>query len=170
VWSNDFVYELPVRRFSSRGLNLLLGGWQVNGILQFFDGLPFTPAIGGANPLNGEPTRPDRVAAGTPANPTVNAWFDTAAFPAVPLSAFRFGNSGRNILIGPGRVTVDMGLLKDFPLWDESHRLQFRFEAFNAPNRANFGLPNPAVDQETAGAIRSADVGRQLQFGLKYLF
>ena len=51
-----------------------------------------------------------------------------------------------------------------------AHRLQFRMEVFNAPNRANFGQPNPAVDQPAGGAIGTAQPGRQIQLALKYLF
>ena len=176
VWTNDFIYEVPFgrnRRFAShmhRGVDAFLGGWQLNGILRFYDGSPFTPTVAAANAQLGAATRPDRLGSGTLANPTITRWFDVSAFAVVPATLFRFGNSGRNILIGPGAVDVDASLFKEFPMPWEGHRLQFRSEFFNLPNRANFGNPVTAIDLATAGAIGSAQAGRQVQFGLKYLF
>ena len=176
VWTSDFIYELPVgrdRRFGShfnRGVDALLGGWQVNGILNFSDGRPFTPVLSKTNAQAGQPTRPNRIASGFVSNPTITEWFDPAAFPNVPLTALQYGNSGRNILVGPGIISVDTSLFKDFAMPWEGQRLQFRAEFFNMLNHANFGQPDPRVDQATAGYISSAGPGRQIQLALKYIF
>lgn len=174
--SGDFVYEIPFgrgRRFGSdinKGLDALAGGWQVNGIILVYDGRPFTPVVSTANQQAGFAVRPDRIRSGEVANPTIERWYDPRAFAVVPASEFRFGTSGRNILIGPGLVTLDASIFKEFALPVESHRLQFRAEFFNLTNRANFGQPDPRIDQPTAGAISSAGPGRQIQFALKYMF
>jgi hypothetical protein len=151
-------------------LDALVGGWQMNGILRLYDGRPFTPIVSTANAQAGFATRPDRLRSGRLDDPTIVRWFDPSAFAGVPASEFRFGNSGRNILIGPGAVVVDASLIKSFALGKEDQRLQLRAEFFNLPNSANFGQPDARIDQPTAGLISSAGPGRQIQFALKYSF
>ena len=48
-----------------------------------------------------------------------------------------WGNSGRNILIGPGFQNWDVSLLKNIRL-AERRKLQFRAESFNVFNHTNF--------------------------------
>lgn len=176
VWSSDFLYELPVgrgRRFGGgvpRALDAMLGGWQINGILHLYSGRPFTPFVSRANAQAGFATRPDRIRDGRVADPTIDRWFDPAAFSVVSSTEFRFGTSGRNILTGPGVVIFDASVFKQFVMPWEHHWLEFRAEFFNLPNRANLGQPIAAVDQPTAGVIGSAGPGRQIQLALKYLF
>jgi hypothetical protein len=52
----------------------------------------------------------------------------------------------------------------------ESHRMQFRAEAFNLPNRANLGNPQANLTSPAFGRIQSAGGGRVLQLSLKYMF
>ena len=83
--------------------------------------------------------------------------------------AKRFGNSGRNILDGPGAVTVNTSVSRRFRL-SERMLLQFRCEAFNLPNHPNFLLPENNVDLATAGTIKTAKNNRNLQAGLRVEF
>jgi outer membrane receptor protein involved in Fe transport len=146
----------------------VLGGWQVNGINTIQTGLPFTPTLSATTVNTGTGSRPDRIADGTLANPTVDRWFDTAAF--VTPAPFTYGNAGRNILYGPGRVNFDFSLFKEF-LIKEGFRLQFRTEVFNLFNTAQFDLPNAAIGAANAGTITSiVGTPRQIQFGLKAVF
>lgn len=131
-----WTYQLPFgrgRRWLNRdGLaEYLLGGWQMNGINTFQTGLPFTPTLNAATVNTGTGSRPNRIGEGTLANPTVDRWFDTAAF-ATP-AQFTYGDSGRNFLYGPGRVNFDFSLFKEFRV-KEGLALQFRAEAFNLFN------------------------------------
>ena len=147
----------------------LLGGWQVNTIATFQTGLPFTPTLNAAVANTGTGSRPNRIGdGGTLSDPTVDRWFDTSAF-ATPAN-FTFGNAGRNILYGPGRVNFDFSLFKDFPVNDRV-KVQFRAEAFNIFNHPQFDLPNAAIGAGNAGTI-TAIVGtpRQIQFGAKVVF
>ena len=108
------------------------------------------------------------MADGTLSNPTVDRWFDTAAF--VTPALFTYGNAGRNILYGPGRVNFDFSLFKEFAI-KEDVRLQFRTECFNILNTAQFDLPNAAIGAANAGTITSiVGTPRQIQFGLKLVF
>lgn len=176
VWTAAAVWQLPVgrsRRFGasfSPALDAVLGGWQVNTVAVVASGRPFTPVVSLANADAGFATRPDRLRSGEVASPTVERWFDPTAFRAVPADAFRFGNSGRDILTGPGLVSIDASVFKEFTMPWEDHRLQIRAEFFNLPNHANFGQPDARIDQPTAGIVSTADPGRQIQLAVKYLF
>jgi hypothetical protein len=158
------------RRWMNEGglADHVLGGWQFNVIALLQTGLPFTPTLNAATVNTGTGSRPDRVGDGTLSDPTVDRWFDTTAF-ATP-AAFTYGNSGRNILHGPGRTNFDLSLFKDVP-FNERVKLQFRAECFNCFNTPQFDLPNAAIGAGNAGTI-TAIVGtpRQLQFGAKLLF
>jgi hypothetical protein len=106
-------------------LNALLGGWQFSGILTLRSGTPFTVTTSGGITNAGGADRPNRLADGTlPSEQrNVDHWFDLAAFKVQP--QFTYGNSGRNILFGPGLRNIDLSLTKSFPL-GETRRLQFR--------------------------------------------
>ncbi len=168
------VYEVPFgrgRAWLNRGglANAVLGGWSLGGILQLQSGSPFTPTTGRDIANVGTTTRPDRNGPGTVPNPGILQWFDASVF-SNPAN-FTFGNSGVNILRGPGSQTLDAILSKDFPLGSDSRRLQFRFEAFNVFNHANFGQPNANINQPAqVGRIFAAGPARILQVALKVSF
>ncbi|HWD98534.1 MAG TPA: hypothetical protein VG345_05845, partial [Bryobacteraceae bacterium] len=163
----SFTYQLP--GFHSRGfVGAVLGGWQINGILQSQTGLPFTPGLQTATVNTGTGSRPDRIASGVLSNPTINLWFNPAAF-ATP-AQYVYGNAGRDILFGPGRTNLDASLFKDFhPV--ERLTAQFRFESFNILNHPQFGQPNASIGNGAVGTITST-VGnpRQMQVALRLVF
>src|SRR5207249_5150882 len=109
-------------RFSRQ---MLLKDWQLSGTSTIYTGPPFTPKVANFNYTNGEASRPDRIGVGTLANPTVDQWFDRTKFPVVPVGAYRFGSSGRNILDGPGTFVVNMSVSRRISL-GESRILQLR--------------------------------------------
>ena len=100
-------------------------------------------------------------------------WFDARAF-VMPLAG-TFGNIGRGQFTGPALSDFDTSLFKKFSI-DEKRTLQFRTEAFNVFNHANFGSPNPVTFSgntysSAAGVITSTSTtSRQIQFALKLLF
>jgi hypothetical protein len=109
-----------------------------------------------------------------------SAWFNPNAF-ALP-AAGTLGNLGRGALIGPNLRTLDASLMKQFR-WTklgENGFLQFRAEAFNLFNRANFGVPSliafaGARDGEaptsSLGLVRNTITSaRQIQLGLRLQF
>jgi hypothetical protein len=134
-----------------------------------YSGQPFTPQLSGLSQSLGEATRPDRIATGRAADPSPEMWFDLAAFRILPEDAFRFGNSGRNILDGPGTMVVNLSLSKQFQI-GEHGKLQFRWETFNVGNHTNFRLPNNNINEPTAGTIIEAKDARVIQFGVRYQF
>jgi hypothetical protein len=186
---NRFVasanYQLPFK--GSGFLGSLERGWQVNAIAQFFDGLPFSVASGTA--LGDGLTTRAQLAPGVgngslaKGQRTLSQWFNTQAF-SVP-AAGTYGNSGRNILEGPGTKAVDFSLFKDTHL-TESKVLQLRAEAFNLANTPQFNNPAATVGTYNAttgkwsngfGTISSAAsestfqrTERQIQFAAKITF
>jgi hypothetical protein len=163
VFSMNFAYELPFRQ------GLLLRGWQFAGSGAIYSGQPFTPQLSGPSIDLAQATRPDRIANGALPNPSANGWFDVTAFPIVPDSAFRYGNSGRNILDGPGSTAINLSLSKRFQI-GERGRMQVRWETFNTTNHTNFNLPSVNVDKANAGTIIKAKPARVMQVGLRYQF
>jgi hypothetical protein len=130
--------------------------------------LPFTPALQ-TSTTNGTGSRPDRIASGNlSSGQNIKNWFDVTAF-ATP-APFTYGNSGRDILFGPGRVDFTMSLFKDFRI-REQVKLQFRAEAFNVFNTPAFGLPSGSIGNASAPVISSI-VGspRQMQVALVLRF
>jgi hypothetical protein len=108
---------------------------------------------------------------------TPQRWFNPAAFAIVPATdpatgLPRFGNAGRNTLIGPGLNVVDATLAKSWRLSGDSARLTFRLEAFNLFNHANYDLPDRNLSNtNTVGTINSVvRPARQVQFALRLDF
>lgn len=164
-------YVLP--RLSVKGFrNLLLNDWQVNAIASIYSGLPFTVLSGTDRSISGIGNDYADYTGLSTAAPTgvsqIAEYFNTAAF--APAKIGTFGDTGRNILRGPGYGDVDASLFKNFVLTERFH-LQFRAEAFNVENRANFQNPNATVASSvTFGRITAAYDPRVLQFGLKLFF
>jgi len=192
LFSFSGVYQLPFgqgRHFGSgvgRGLNALVGGWNVSGIAAADSGAPFTVFLPVDNANVGTSQRPNFVPgcqlrpSGFQQNPY--HWYNTACY-TMP-APYTFGDVSRNSLRGPDFRDVDFALFKDFKL-TESKTLQFRSEFFNLPNRANFSPPGGSATgsysslggsvSSTFGTptfmqIFSASAAREIQFALKLLF
>jgi hypothetical protein len=178
MFKGDIVYQLPFgkgKSLLSRGglVDALVGGWQCSAIFFVQSGLAFTPVMGTTN-LSGSLAGtwyPNRIANGTLSNPTIQRWFDTSAF-AQP-AQFTFGNSGRNVLRGPGMSDIDFSMAKAFgiPLLGEAGRLQIRVDATNVINHPSFSSPNASIGTLGAGVITSTSIGgRSLQLGARLSF
>lgn len=164
------------QRFTAAYSWVLPRGWSTHGIVTLQDGRPFTVALPseldnsgtGRSSLGfGANDRPNLVGNAAAANRTPDQWFNTAAF-AFPAPG-TFGNAGRNILEGPGLASLNLSVMKDIRLAEQT-ALQFRVEAFNALNRTNFDLPGNFVGAANYGRIASAQNARLIQLGLKLLF
>lgn len=172
-------YQIPVgpgKAFHSgkRGLDYVLGNWQVNGIALVRSGVPYTVGVSGdvANTGNvgsgGYYERLNLVGNPHLSNPTPGEWFNTAAF-AVP-AQYTFGNVGRNALRSDHYTDVDFSLFRQFPIW-EKKMLELRFEAFNVFNHPIFGTPvNNASSPNFGRVVSLANQPRILQFALKFFF
>jgi len=173
-FSLGYVWELPFgagRRFVNQGLGShILGNWQLSGITQFQAGTPLTPTTS-TSWLNVGPwvalPRSDRVCGGKASNPTLDQYFDTSCFPAQPPNTF--GNSGRNVIIGPGAQLWDMSMARRFKIW-ESLQLTFRGEFYSVFNHQNWGSPDTGVFNSTFGKISGKSGPRTIQLGIKLEF
>jgi len=146
----------------------------LDGHLDYDHGGPFTPTMSydSSNTGTQGTTLPNRLGNGAlPAGQrSLYEWFNVNAFVDDP--TYSFGNSGYDILFGPGLINLDFGLRKVVNI-TERQKLQLRLEAFNAPNHPNFGSPSTNIDggPGSAGAITSTQGGnRVVQLGLKYQF
>ena len=170
-------YELPFgkgKRWLSGGgpVSYLLGGWQLQGIVRLGSGFPFTVTstnvcqCGSFVPqrLNFAPGREGD--AGKLGNPTSTLWFDPTAY-LVPALGTQ-GTAGRNTVRGPGTERVDFSLSKRFPI--DKARVEFRWGVFNLLNHTNFGTPDSNISNMTVGTITTADEGRNMQFGLRFVW
>ena len=175
----SFLYQIPGFENARGATRFLLAGWQLNGILTLSSATPFTVydttnvSLQGSHPeVSGFfSSRPDVVADPNAGESTVEQWISPQAFRRLnPVTeAGRFGNAGRNIARGPGLGNLDVALLKNFA-FSERTRLQFRAEAFNLTNRANFSLPVNDLASPSFGRILEAGPSRLIQFGLKLFF
>ena len=199
TFTASFSYQLPVghnrRFFSGRGKTFdgFFGGWQLSGTAAYYTGTPITVEDSTTNTAIGESLRPNRIASGKDVTGTGRRgvdypWFDPAAFTPVPgcisrtncspdqwgFLPFAPGNSGRNILDGPGRQNINLSLFKRF-IVGERKSIQLRWETFNIFNHPNFLLPNRNFNETAAGylddvAARGAGGPRIMQFALRYEF
>jgi len=175
IFAASTGYELPFGKgrqlLANAGsiANGIVGGWQLQAIVGYRSGLPYTPTTSRdvANiGVGGQ--RPNRVGSGELDNPTIDAWFDKTAF-VVPAN-FTFGDSGPGILRSDHQWNLDLSLFKRFDL-RSGRTLEFRAEAFNVPNSVYFNAPNTNIDTTAGGRVTStSNQARQIQFGLKYVF
>jgi hypothetical protein len=96
-------------------------------------------------------------------------WFNAAAFKPVPAKFVFVWKFRKKYSRRPGLEEVNLTFSRNFKI-RETGNLQFRWEAFNALNRANFGLPVRSIDATTAATITTADSGRLMQPGLRLSF
>lgn len=176
------VFELPVgkgRKFltdAPTAVDLILGGWQLNGIGTFQNGRPLM--IRGANNFTGI-NFPNLV--GDPNLPSgqqsQHGWFNTDAFrnPA----NWTLGNAPFTMpsTRAPGLVDVSFSIFKNFSFL-ERFQLQTRLEMFNALNTVNLNAPNVTFTPGTDGTNINANFGRifgagdarRMQAGLRLTF
>ena len=171
------VWDIPLPHRGSAFVNQVLNGWHLTDIISWHDGFPLTIASGVDNSLSGvgrdraDFSGTDIHAAFTGFGASharqVARFFDTSLFARNAVGTF--GNSGRNILLGPRFFQTNIGLFKTTRISDRIS-WQFRAEFFNAFNNVNFNNPGTTVGTATFGVISAAADPRILQFGVKLLF
>jgi hypothetical protein len=143
------IAELPFGRgrrwLNERSvLSAVVGGWQLNNILSFRSGRPFTVTASGTS-LNSPGTTQvaDQVKDDVEIYGGVgrgNSYFDPFAFAPVPSTEPRFGTAAFNSVRGPGVAQWDVGLFRRITL-ARGANVQLRVEAFNVTNRPQFANP-----------------------------
>ena len=172
VFNFSGLWELPIR-FQNKTANFLIGGWNLNTILNLTSGQPFSVASGVDNARTG--TGGQRVDYSGNAviggdrsrNDVVSEYLRRSVFS--PNALGTFGTIGRNTYYGPGLANVDFGLAKNFRANDRL-TTTFRFEAFNALNRVNLGNPVNAQNNGNFMRITGTNPPRVLQLALRLVF
>lgn len=200
-WVFNFNWEIPFTRSLKGTAGSILHGWNVVGIGQMRSGNPLTVFLAGNrsrslwNPSSGPGLGQDRpsLTAGRTYESAIigrpDQYFDPTAFTLQATGTL--GTTGRNAFIGPNLRTFDLAMVKNtrFAWLGESGNIQFRFEAFNLFNRANFGTPGlqvfagapdppnqpppttPPAPLSSFGVVRSTVTSaRQLQFAVRMSF
>jgi hypothetical protein len=174
---NGFVtYDIPFgrgRMFGrdmNRAVNAVIGDWQINSIVTFHSGFPFTV---GANDASGTGSFGPLASCSAPPqvfgerNSPLGGyqWWSPSTF-YQPSSGF--GNCGIGIVRGPGLHTADLSVSKLFSI-TEHQNLEFRAEAINFTNTKILAGPNSSLGPDL-GLVNASQGARNLQFGLKYNF
>jgi hypothetical protein len=174
----DYLWELPFghekRWLTSNSVwRALLGDWQWGGDWTIASGLPFTPRLLGtftevSRGTNGT-VRPDLVPGQSIQlpNPSIGAWFNTAAFAAPGPN--QYGDARRNSIIGPGSHVFDMAFTKVVPL-KESRVLEFRAQATNIFNMPQYTTIDTVLNSPTFGRVTTVGGMRQFTFTSRFRF
>jgi hypothetical protein len=191
---------LPTPSFArdSKAGKLLLGDWQLGGIITAMSGLPidivdtqagsFYGLGAGTAPLGRPSWAPGATVATATTNVPAGFYFNPAAFvratvltgQVIPSSGGAaiaaatgtdLGNVGRNVLRGPKQNNVDFSIFKRFPI-GETKNLEFRTEFFNLFNHVNLANPLSDFNAGTSfGKITAASNNpRIIQLALKFTF
>jgi hypothetical protein len=188
------VWQLPFGRGKAFGsgmnkiLDAFVGGWELSGTWRQTSGLPYSVSDGSrwgtnwqlssfatpnGNPIPATVSAHNAQAISGPGGP--NLWTDPKAALA-GFSETMDGQTGsRDSLRGEGFFNIDSGLYKSFTMpYNEHHKLQFRWEAYNVtnsvrfdPNSANLSLTSTAKFGQLTGQLGSP---RQMEFALRYTF
>jgi len=174
VFSMSMNWELNYYTGGNGALRHILNGWNIAPIVKLRSGIPFTVTNNNVDAnLDGVGTTDRAQLVGDPHldQPTAAQWFNTAAFAQNRVQAGNpvNGNSGRNILDGPGYRVVDLAISRDFQLPGKA-RLSVRAEATNAFNIVSLGQPGTGVTSGTFGVIRTANPMRRTQLGVRVTF
>jgi hypothetical protein len=159
----DVVYDLP----NSSHLRALTNGFQLNSLVSFHSGQPYSIYTGTDTSGTGEGE--DRVNVVPNVSPYAGAskaivngqvqWITSGAY-ALP-STSSFGNIGRNQNNGPGYGDVDLSVFKNnsFELHNHTIRTQLRAEMFNLFNRANLAPPDNSLGDGSAFGTITQTIG-----------
>ncbi len=168
------IWEVPFgqgRRFGASihpAANMVLGGWQLSGVLVEQSGAP----LGFGNAIFNGDIKNVALAKG---KRDVDRWFNTeAGFNrnsaeqlASNIRTFPLRFSG---IRGDGQSRWDFSAIKNVPI-RESVGVQFRAEVYNAWNHTNFSNPNTNPTSTTFGRITgTTSDARNWQFALKLMF
>lgn len=166
-FTSALTLQVPVGRGRTFGTNMpavldaVIGGWQYTATARYYTGRPLL--FGTSYNVSGNPKLD---------NPTRAQWFDTSKFSVLTdtntprTNAWYFDG-----LDGPGAFFSDMTLTKAFNMF--KYRLEARLEAYNALNTIVWENPDLAIVSANFGKVtrkRLDGVGREIQFGLRFVF
>lgn len=160
------TWEIPIgrgRQYASginRGLDMIIGGWDLTGFMSWRSGF-YTRF--GSMVANGDPVID---------NPTPDRWFDTSVFSKLPAYTPRSNPWQYDGLTNPGLFNLDGSLVKRVPI-TERVRGELRVDMFNVANNMTWADPNTSVTSSTFGQSTNQlanTFGRRTQLGLRIEF
>ena len=196
ILSINYVYTLPAFGKSSSLVRSLASGWKLAGTIVDETGLPAIVTGAGGITGSGNTYDPVGLGGGYTVRPNINGkmrypkqwgqWFDTSRFSnVVPVwqggANMGFGNTGKDAVVGPGRVHFTTSIYKSFAL-TERVGFELRFESFNTfnhsePNSLNTNYAPQNGDFSTVlnqgntfGQVTSTYDPRVLELGAKFNF
>ena len=162
-------------------IGLVLGGWQLSGVVKLASGTPFSVIDSSGRDLNF-----DGFAESRPVILDRSILYRSIDHPAtaqqqLPAAAFRsttFGDTidaivPRNSFFLDGTSNVDLGLYKNIRLPWTGQALSLRLEAYNAFNQAQFGFPSNDLASSTFGQLLSTATlyrPRTIQLAVRYAY
>ena len=195
VLTVNYSYLLPFgkgKTFLGSAGNLvdkIVSGWQISGISTFQTGQPFSVTYTAPGTYTLNSVVYSNLVSGRasivpgerlyPSHKTNAEWFNPAAFTAPTNSAGvkggAYGNSGYDMLRGPGFQDWDMNLEKNI-VFAGRYKVQLRADSFNIFNHPNFSTPNASISSTSSvGTITStastpAYEARTVEFAAKFSF
>jgi hypothetical protein len=172
----DWSYELPFgpnRPWLTKGVPAAIaGGWMLSGTVQLASGTPFTARILGdvtdvSRGSNGSLRADYTGAPVTLANPTVGAFFNTAAFVVPPPGTF--GDAARNTIEGPGTTNASLALTRNVT-FAGTRGLSIRVQANNVFNTVQYATIDTVVNSPTYGRVIAARPMRSVQIVARVRF
>jgi len=175
----SYTVQLPFDRFTGASFRRLTEGWALSGIMTLAKGEPVQLSESDDNSLSG--TFDDTIDIPSYANNgtrlfvnknprSAEPYFNPNYFAEEPLG--QVGNAMRRYFSGPGIYNFDLALLKDTKV-TENFQVQFRAEAFNVFNHAQFNNPSGNFNNNYVGGfgyVTSALPARIMQVALKFIF
>jgi hypothetical protein len=177
----SYTVQLPFDKLTGGRGKRITGGWALSGITIFAKGEPIQLSETDDNSLSGtfadtidvpsyNPGNGPLFINKNPRNSAGQPYFNPNYFQTEPLG--QVGNAMRRFFSGPGINNFDMALLKDTQITERTS-VQFRAEAFNIFNHAQFNNPSGDINNSGAGGfgfVTSARDPRIMQLALKVLF
>lgn len=188
------IYQLPFFKEQRGFLGHVLGGFNISMVETVHTGIPFDITDSGDRSLTGAgDDRPDYIGGtvqfvnprnndfglpnsyfngtgGGTATGAGNPYFArVGSGPSLAQGAGSYGNLGRNVFHGPGIFDTDLSIAKMTRI-HEQHTIEFRAEAFNFFNHAQFENPDGNIASPTFGEVTLARDPRLVQLSLRYRF
>jgi outer membrane receptor protein involved in Fe transport len=185
------LWDIPFYRDQNTWQGKIVGGWQVDGIMTYHSGFPWTPntCIIQSVPITGAfnicPTRPIGILKPGATNYDNNTFTTTGNFPGGGTTYFDVSHSGppgigRNSQRGPRYFSVDMSVMKRFGLpntriFGEGSNIEVRANFFNIFNLLNvaplgFNAPETRIEDSHFGISPKGLSGRVIELQGKFTF
>jgi len=182
------LWQVPVPHFGNGFVKALLSGWEINPIVTYHSGFPWSPKIGQSVLEPGGPSlapiRPTVYFGGAGNSESVSAWETGSNFSGGGAQYFDIKDTGapgigRNTFRGPRFFQTDMSIGKMTKLpWlhiGEAAQVEVRMDLYNAFNQTNllplgFFSQGTMADQPFFGMADGAMAGRVVQLQGRFSF